>query len=145
MHGSATLPPAPTKEEWRSGKENESQGRGQGPGEKAPAKAAAKATASNKPPTKSEIYREVSTKTGLSRKDVVGVCDALTEVMAKSVKKHGSFNYLGLLKFTLVKKPAVAGGKLVKNPFTGEMVKQKARPASRSVRVRPMKAIKDML
>ena len=73
------------------------------------------------------------------------MCDALTEVMAKSVKKHGSFNYLGLLKLTLVKKPAVSGGKLVKNPFTGEMVKQKARPASRSVRVRPMKAIKDML
>ena len=40
---------------------------------------------------------------------------------------------------------AIAGGKLVKNPFTGEMVKQKPRPASRTVRVRPMKSIKDML
>ena len=40
---------------------------------------------------------------------------------------------------------AVKGGKLVKNPFTGEMVTQKPRPASRSVRVRPMKAMKDML
>ena len=49
------------------------------------------------------------------------------------------------MKLSLVKKPAVAGGKLVKNPFTGEMVKQKPRPASRSVRVRPMKSIKDML
>ena len=29
--------------------------------------------------------------------------------------------------------------------FTGEMVKQKPRAASRSVRVRPMKSIKDML
>ena len=115
---------------------------------KAPAKAAAKAApkaASNKPPTKSEIYQELMAKTGLARKDVVGVCNALTDVMAKSVKKHGSFNYLGLFKLTLVKKPAVAGGKLVKNPFTGEMVPQKPRPASRSVRVRPMKAIKDML
>jgi hypothetical protein len=52
---------------------------------------------------------------------------------------------MGLLKLTLVKKPAVAGGKLVRNPFTGEMIKQKPRPASRSVRVRPLKAIKDML
>ena len=120
------------------------------PAKKAPAKkaAAAKApakAASNKPPTKSEIYQEICAKTGLARKDVVGVCDTLTDIMAKSVKKHGSFNYLGLMKLTLVKKPAVAGGKLVKNPFTGEMVKQKARPASRTVRVRPMKAIKDML
>jgi len=111
----------------------------------ASAKKASTLANSNKPPTKSEIYREISAKTGLSRKDVVGVCDALTDVMAKSVKRHGSFNYLGLLKLTLVKKPAIAGGKLVKNPFTGEMVKQKPRPASRSVRVRPMKAIKDML
>jgi len=109
---------------------------------KAPAKNAA---ASNKPPTKTEVYRAIAEKTGLARKDVVGVCDALTDIMAKSVKKHGTFNYLGLMKLTLVKKPAVKGGKLVKNPFTGEMVKQKARPASRSVRVRPMKAIKDML
>ena len=108
-------------------------------------KAPAKAAPSNKPPTKGETYREICAKTGLARKDVVGVCDALTDIMVKSVKKHGSYNYLGLMKLSLVKKPAVAGGKLVKNPFTGEMVKQKPRPASRSVRVRPMKAIKDML
>ncbi|MBM4129430.1 DNA-binding protein [bacterium] len=109
---------------------------------KAPAK---KAPAGNKPPTKGEIYREIAAKTGMTRKDVVGVCDTLTEIMTKSVKKHGAFNYLGLMKLTLVKKPAIAGGKLVKNPFTGEMVKQKPRPASRSVRVRPMKNLKDML
>ena len=52
---------------------------------------------------------------------------------------------MGLLKLTLVKKAAVKGGKMVKNPFTGEMVKQKPRPASRTVRVRPLKAMKDML
>ncbi len=108
-------------------------------------KAPVKAAASNKPPTKSEIYREIAAKTGLARKDVVGVCDSLTDIMTKSVKKYGSFNYLGLMRLTLVKKAAVKGGKLVKNPFTGEMVKQKPRAASRSVRVRPMKSIKDML
>jgi nucleoid DNA-binding protein len=107
-------------------------------------KASAKSPA-NKPPTRNEIYRDVASKTGLSRKDVVAVCDALTDVMVKSVKKHGTFNHLGLMKLTLVHKPAVAGGKLVRNPFSGEMVKQKAKPASRTVRVRPLKAIKDML
>ena len=65
--------------------------------------------------------------------------------MVKSVKNYGTFNYMGMSKLTLVKKPAVAGGKLVRNPFTGDMVKQKSRPASRSVRIRPLKAIKDML
>ena len=98
-----------------------------------------------KPPTRNEVYREIAAKTGLTRKDVVGVCDTLNDIMAKSVKKHGAFNYMGLLKLTLVKKAAVKGGKMVKNPFTGEMVKQKPRPASRTVRVRPLKAMKDML
>ena len=109
------------------------------------AKKAAPKTEAVKAPTKSEIYREVADKTGMSRKDVVQVCEALTGVMVKSVKKHGTFNLLGLMKMTLVKKPAVKGGKLVRNPFTNEMVKQKPKPASRTVRVRPLKAIKDML
>ncbi len=107
---------------------------------KAPAK-----PAENKPPTRNEVYRDIAAKTGFARREIVAVCDALTDVMVKSVKRHGTFNHLGLMKLTLVKKPAVAGGKLVRNPFTGEMVKQKARPASRTVRVRPLKAIKDML
>lgn len=105
----------------------------------------AKKSSASKAPTRNEIYRDIAAKTGLTRKNVVAVCDALTGIMVKSVKTHGTFNHMGLLKLTLVKKPAVAGGKLVRNPFTGEMVKQKARPASRTVRVRPLKAIKDML
>lgn len=105
----------------------------------------AKKVSASKPPTRNEVYRDIAAKTGLTRKNVVAVCDALTGIMVKSVKTHGTFNHMGLLKLTLVKKPAVAGGKLVRNPFTGEMVKQKSRPASRSVRVRPLKAIKDML
>jgi DNA-binding protein HU-beta len=108
-------------------------------------KKAAKKSAANKPPTRNEVYRDIAAKTGLTRKHVVAVCDALNDIMVKSVKKHGTFNHLGLMKLTLVKKPAVAGGKLVRNPFTGEMIRQKPRPASRTVRVRPLKAIKDML
>jgi DNA-binding protein HU-beta len=104
-----------------------------------------KAADAAKPPTKMETYRTLAEKTGLARKDVVAVCDALTDVMVKSVKKHGTFNMLGLMKLTLVKKPAVKGGKMIRNPFTGEMVPQKPKPASRTVRVRPLKAVKDML
>ena len=110
-----------------------------------PTKRTAKKTVAVKPPTKNEVYRAVADKTGLTRKQVVQVCDELTTVMTKSVKKHGTFAFLGLMKMTLVKKPAVKGGKLVRNPFTGEMVKQKPKPASRTIRVRPLKAIKDML
>lgn len=109
------------------------------------AKKAPAATAAKKPPSKGEVYREIAAKTELPRKDVVRVVDALNDIMIKSVKKHGTFNYMGLMKMTLVKKPAIAGGKLVRNPFTGEMVPQKPKPASRTVRVRPMKPLKDAL
>ncbi len=102
-------------------------------------------TAQAKPLTRTETYRALADKTDLSRKDVVAVCDALTDVMVKSVKRHGSYNFLGLMKMTLVKKPAVRGGKMVRNPFTGDMVKQKPKPASRTIRVRPLKAVKDLL
>ncbi|MEM6749423.1 MAG: HU family DNA-binding protein [Planctomycetota bacterium] len=104
-----------------------------------------KAAVAPKPPTKSEIYRHIAEDTGLTRKDVVAVLDSLTTLMVKSVKKHGAFSLVGLFKMTLVKKPAVKGGKLVRNPFTGEMVPQKPKPASKTVKVRPMKALKDML
>ena len=115
------------------------------PAKKKTAKKKTAAKAAPKPPTKMEVYKAVAEKTGMTRKDVVAVCDELTNVMVKSVKKHGAFNMLGLMKMSLVKKPAVRGGKMVRNPFTGEMVKQKAKPASRTVRVRPLKAMKDKL
>ena len=75
-----------------------------------------KAAAAAKPMTKSEVYKAIAEKTGLTRKDVVAVLDATTDVMVKEVKKKGSFNFIGLMKMTLVKKPAVRGGKLVRNP-----------------------------
>ncbi len=103
------------------------------------------APAGNKPPTKSEIYKAVAEQTGLTRKQAVEALDAFTDVMIKTIKKHGSFNMIGLAKMTLVKKPAVKGGKLVRNPFNGEMVKQKPKPASKTVRIRPMKSLKDKL
>ncbi len=101
--------------------------------------------ADGKAMTKGEVYRAVAEKTGLTRKQVVEVLDATTDIMIKEVKKTGEFNFIGLMKMKLVKKPAVKGGKLVRNPFSGQMVPQKPKPASKSVKVRPMKALKDML
>ena len=104
---------------------------------------AKKKAAPKKPPTKTEILRTIAESTDLSRAQVVSVIDSLTDIMTKSLKKNGTFNMLGLCKMTLVKKPAVKGGKLVRNPFTGEMVKQKPKPASKKVRIRAMKALND--
>ena len=105
----------------------------------------AKAAAPKKAPTKAEIYKAIVEDTDLPRKDVVAVCDSLTEQMSKSLKKNGEFNLLGLAKMTVVKKPAVKvkPGEMTKNPFTGEMVPKKAKPASKNVKIRPLKTLKD--
>ncbi len=102
-------------------------------------------SAADKPMTKGEVYRTLAETTGFARKDVVTLCDALTDLMTKQLKKQGTFNLLGLAKMALIKKAAVKGGKLVRNPFNGEMVPQKPKPASKAVKIRPMKALKDMV
>ncbi len=103
------------------------------------------AAAPAKPPTKSEVYKLIAEDTGLTRKQVVEVFDSLNTVMTKSLKKHKVFNLVGLAKMSLVHKPAIRGGKLVRNPFTGEMVPQKPRPASKNVKIRALKNLKDMV
>ena len=105
----------------------------------------AKAAAPKKAPTKAEVYKAIIDDTDLPRKDVIAVCDSLTEQMTKSLKKNGEFNLLGLAKMTVVKKAAVKAkkGEMTKNPFTGEMVPKKDRPASKNVKMRPLKALKD--
>lgn len=104
-----------------------------------------KKAVTKKAPTKSEVYAAVAEATDLPKKKIAEVFDAMGEVMAKSLKKNGTFNLVGLAKMTVVKKPAIKGGKLVRNPFTGEMVPQKPKPASKNVRIRPMKSLKDMI
>jgi len=105
------------------------------------AKAAAK-----KPPTKSEIYGTISEKTGLARKDVKAVFDELGLIIAKNVKKSGPgmFTIPGLCKIVTQRKPAVKARKGI-NPFTGEETMFKAKPARTVVKVRPLKALKDMV
>ena len=54
------------------------------------------------------------------------------------------FTIPGLVKLTVRKKPAVKARKGV-NPFTGEEMMFKAKPASKVVKAVPLKAVKDMV
>jgi nucleoid DNA-binding protein len=105
-----------------------------------------KKAASAKPPTKSEIYNHIAGETGLTRKEVVSVFASLEGLMKKSLKPRGPelFNVLGLMKIKVVKKPATKARKGV-NPFTGEEMMFKAKPARKAVKVLPLKALKDMV
>jgi DNA-binding protein HU-beta len=92
-------------------------------------------------PTKSEILTQIAKDTSLSRKQVSGVFDSLAGVIKKSLRGNGLFTLPGLLKLKVVKKPATKAREGV-NPFTGEKMTFKAKPASRKVRAMPLKNLK---
>ena len=95
--------------------------------------------------TKSEILTAVATATELSRKQVGSVLDAIASQIERAVGKKGSgvFALPGLMKITVVQKPATKARKGI-NPFTKQEQMFKAKPARRVVKVRPLKALKDM-
>jgi nucleoid DNA-binding protein len=79
-----------------------------------------------------------------ARKDVVKVLDALTEIGHNELKKKSLFILPGFAKFVLVKKPARPARQGI-NPFTKEPTTFAAKPASKVVKARPAKAIKDAI
>src|SRR6185503_8124901 len=95
-------------------------------------------------PTKSEVLTQISKDTGLSRKQVSGVFDSLSGSIKKSLRSNGLFTVPGLMKLKVVKKPATKAREGV-NPFTGEKMTFKAKPASKKGRVLPLKALKSMV
>jgi nucleoid DNA-binding protein len=100
----------------------------------------------NKPRTKSEILTALADNTGLTRKDVGALFNALGEVIGLDVGKKGPgiFTVPGLMKITRVNKPATKARKGI-NPFTGEEQMFKAKPARNVVKVRALKALKEMV
>lgn len=98
-----------------------------------------------KPFTKSQFVAAICDHTELARKDVVAVLEAVPEIISAHVRKGGPeiFSWPGLLKIQVVKKPATKARKGI-NPFTGEMMMFKAKPASRRVKIRALKQLKEM-
>ena len=95
----------------------------------------------NAAPTKSEILAQIAKDTDLSRKQVGAVFESLNGIIKKSLKGAGLFTMPGLLKMKVVKRPATKAREGV-NPFTGEKMVFKAKPASKKVRAVPLKSLK---
>ena len=93
--------------------------------------------------TKSQLVEKINEQhTELTKKDIKGVLETLAGIGYKELKKAGAFVVPGLAKFVVIKKPATKARKGT-NPFTGEPMTFKAKPARKIVRARPVKAAKD--
>jgi nucleoid DNA-binding protein len=119
---------------------------------KAPAKkkAASKAPVKRvptirEPMTKSAMMGAIAEDTGLAKKEVTAVFDSLGTVINRHLKKGGAgvCTIPGLMKIKTVRKPATRARKGV-NPFTGEEMMFKAKPARNVVKVLPLKSLKEM-
>ena len=91
--------------------------------------------------TKSQLIEQIAEARELAKKDVKSMMEALAEVGYKELKKNGVFVVPGFAKFVVVKKPATKERKGI-NPFNGEKMMFKAKPARNVVRARPVKAAK---
>jgi len=108
--------------------------------------AASNGKASGKSPTKGEILTHTAEETGLSKKEVSAVLDALMGQIKSAVGKKGPgvFAMPGLMKIVVVNKPATKARTGI-NPFTKLEQVFKAKPARRMVKVRPLKSLKEMV
>jgi nucleoid DNA-binding protein len=109
-------------------------------------KPARKITAVREPMTKSAIMNEVAGNVGLTKKQVASVFDELGVLIERHIKKRSprQFTLPGLLKIEVKRKPKTKARKGI-NPFTGEPMMFKAKPARNVVKVRPLKKLKDMV
>jgi nucleoid DNA-binding protein len=117
------------------------------PAAKAPPKSADTPTPDRpKPANKAVVYTTLAETTGLGKKQVAAVFAALGALIAKELGKKGPGQFVlpGLLKLTVVRKPATTARSRT-NPFTGAPMTIAAKPARNVVRALPLKALKEMV
>jgi nucleoid DNA-binding protein len=105
-----------------------------------------KISPSAKPRTKGQFYGTISEATGMKRREVATVFDAMGKVLSADLGKGGSgvCNVAGLMKVLVVRKPATKARKGI-NPFTKQEVIFKAKPARNVVKIRALKTLKKMV
>lgn len=95
--------------------------------------------------TKSEIFTGLADNTGLARKQISTLFESLTKMISMDVAKGPKiFTVPGLMKITSVHKPATKARKGI-NPFTGQEMMFKAKPARNVIKVRALKGLKKMV
>jgi nucleoid DNA-binding protein len=104
------------------------------------------AAATGKAPSKGEVLSTAAEATGLNRKQVAAVFDSMAEQIKNALGKKGpgTFTVPGLMRIKVKNVPA-RKARMGIDPFTKQEKMFKAKPASKKVRVVPLKALKEMV
>ena len=110
----------------------------------APKPVAKKVPTVKDPLSKGAMVKALMDMTSLGKKEITSVMDGLNTLIELHVKSRGPGKFVlpGVLKITVVKKPARPARKGI-NPFTGEPTTFKAKPASRVVKIKALKKLKE--
>ena len=95
--------------------------------------------------SKTELLQVIGEKTGVTKKQAKEVLEVLTEIIHAHLKTGsvGSIKLEGLMKIEKIHKPAKKARKGI-NPFTGEEMLFKAKPAHNVIKVKALKKLKEM-
>jgi nucleoid DNA-binding protein len=101
---------------------------------------------SNKRITKTQFVTALADKSGLKKKQVTKVLEALNATVAHELGRRGQGEVVipGLLKLSVVSKPATPQHEGI-NPFTKAPMTYKAKAARKLIKVRPLQALKDAI
>jgi nucleoid DNA-binding protein len=93
--------------------------------------------------TKSELLSALAIKSGIGKKEAMLFLEGLEEIMHAHLKKGGPEKFVlpGVLKVVVKNVPARKARK-GRNPLTGEEMMFKAKPASKKVKISPLKNLK---
>ena len=97
--------------------------------------------------TKTAMFGELATKTGLTKKQVASFFDALSAYISNQVGKKGPGIVAaipGLVKIKRVEKKATPA-RPGRNPITGEAITIAAKPKRTVVKAQALKALKEMV
>jgi len=99
-----------------------------------------------KPLTKSQTVEHLSTVTGVKKKEVANLLEAIITLMEAHLSKKGpgEMNFAGIFKCRVIHKPATKARQGV-NPFTGAPMTFSAKPARSVIKIRPLKKLKEVV
>jgi nucleoid DNA-binding protein len=102
--------------------------------------------ATKKPMSKVELLNALAEEADLTKQQVSTLLDALGRLIAKNLDSQGPgvVTLPGLMKIKVVRKPATEAREGI-NPFTKEETIFKAKPARNTVKIVPLKGLKDMV
>jgi len=92
--------------------------------------------------TQSQMVERLAALSGADKKAVAKVLKSLPTLAASQLKAGHDFVLPGMVHLQSVRKPA-RKARMGTNPFTGEKQKFKAKPASRKVKARVLKVVRD--